>query len=132
MQAKDRATSAGRGAGQARHWSPRRRAEQAIGDRHANRHGTAMAPMYVHGSLSCLGRGGARPMAPPATPFRGGGSSSTLSHGGGYAPSSSSSSQRWAWEPKWKEGEWEPGDDAQRILDSDEREEWKARSYNRT
>ena len=135
MQAQDRATSAGRGAGQARHWSPRRRAEQAIGDRHANRHGTAMAPMYVHGSLSCLGRGGARPMAPPATPSRGGGSSSTLSHGGGYAPSSSSSSQGWDWEPNYKKNaaaEWEPGDEAQRILEPEERREWEAKYKNRT
>ena len=152
--------------------SSRRRDEHAS----RNRNGTLPSPIYLHGIMSSLGSGGARPIAPPEklyAPSHGGGSAPTSSHGGGCASSSSqgplqlepwrpkegradaawgpgedarritldgswcassstSSSQRWAWEPKWKEGEWEPGDDAQRILDSDEREEWAARSYNRT
>jgi hypothetical protein len=115
-------------------WSSRRRDEHAS----RNRHGTLPSPMFVHGSMSSLGSGGARPIAPPETlyaPSHGGGSAPTSSYGGGYASSSSQGPlQLEPCRPKegWAEAAWDPGDDVQRILDHDERKEWESRYNDRT
>ena len=97
--------------------SSRRRNEHAS----RNRNGTLPSPIYLHGIMSSLGSGGARPIAPPETlyaPSHGGGSAPTSSHGGGCASSSSQGPlQLEPWRPKEGRADaaWGPGEDARRI-----------------